>query len=218
MRVLVTGGAGFIGSHVSLTLAERHPDWTVIALDNLRRRGSELNLPRLSRAGVHFVHGDVRMLADLLACPEADAVVECSAEPSAFAGQNDTSYVVHSNLVGAYNCFELARRDGAQVVFLSTSRVYSIDALSRLRYAEGPSRYELATEQSVSGASSEGIAETFPTSSARTLYGATKLAAELLLAEYAAAFDLPVVVNRCGVVAGPWQMGRCATSWMFATS
>ena len=47
MRVLVTGGAGFIGANLAIGLAARHPDWQVTALDNLQRRGSELNLPRL---------------------------------------------------------------------------------------------------------------------------------------------------------------------------
>ena len=47
MRVLVTGGAGFVGGNLSVALAGRHPDWEVAVLDNLMRRGSELNLPRL---------------------------------------------------------------------------------------------------------------------------------------------------------------------------
>ncbi|MEA2455524.1 MAG: CDP-paratose 2-epimerase, partial [Thermoleophilaceae bacterium] len=119
-RVLVTGGAGFVGTNLAVTLASRHPDWDLLALDNLRRRGSELNLPRLREAGVEFVHGDVRELADVLSVEPVEALIECSAEPSALAGsQGDTQYIVGSNLVGAYNCLELARRDGAQVIFLS---------------------------------------------------------------------------------------------------
>jgi CDP-paratose 2-epimerase len=65
-RVLVTGGAGFLGSHLCLHLVDRHPDWEVIALDNLMRRGSHLNLARLRSAGVDFVHGDVRVAADVM--------------------------------------------------------------------------------------------------------------------------------------------------------
>ena len=81
MRVLVTGGAGFIGSSIALALASRHPDWAVVACDNLYRRGSELNLPRLREAGVEFAHADVRHLEDLLRIGEIQALVECSAEP-----------------------------------------------------------------------------------------------------------------------------------------
>ncbi len=220
-RVLVTGGAGFIGGSLAVGLARRHPDWEVLALDNLRRRGSELNLPRLREAGVRFHHGDVRELDDLLEIDELDALIECSAEPSVMAGVDGSpNYVVQTNLVGAYNCLELARRRGAQFIFLSTSRVYPMAALEGLFYREGETRLELEEEQSVPGASAGGVAESFPLEGARTLYGATKLSAELLVSEYAASYSLKTVVNRCGVVAGPWQMGRVDqgvfTYWMLA--
>jgi CDP-paratose 2-epimerase len=197
-RVLVTGGAGFIGAALATALAAR--DREVVALDNLARRGSELNLPRLREAGVQFVHGDVRVPADLDACGPVDAIVECSAEPSVLAGTDgDTAYTVQTNLLGAYHCLELARRHGAQLLFLSTSRVYPTARLRALEMSEAETRFELA------GA---GVAEDMPLDGARTLYGATKLAAELLIAEYRDMFGLSAVVDRCGVIAGPWQMGR----------
>ena len=220
--MLVTGGAGFIGANVAVALAARHPDWEVAALDNLRRRGSELNLPRLRDAGVAFLHGDVRLLDDVLgAFDSPDAIVECSAEPSALAAiEAGPDYVVQSNLIGAYHCLELARRTQAQLVFLSTSRVYPVAALGQLALEETETRFELAAEQPVAGASPAGIAEEFPLEGARTMYGATKLAAELLIEEYRAAWDVRAVVDRCGVVAGPWQMGRIDqgvfTYWMLA--
>ena len=204
-RILVTGGAGFVGANVALGIADRRPGWSVTALDNLRRRGSELNLARLRERGVDFVHGDVRVLDDVLGAGEHDAIVECSAEPSVLAGGD---YVVASNLVGAYHCLELARRDGAQLVFLSSSRVYPVAALEGLAYAEGESRFELLAEQDLPGASAAGVGERFPLEGARTLYGATKLAAELLIEEYRESAGLHTVVNRCGVIAGPWQMGK----------
>lgn len=206
-RLLVTGGAGFVGSNLAVSIASRHPDWEVLALDNLYRRGSELNLPRLEAAGVQFIRGDVRNPGDLTALPPLTALIECSAEPSVMSGTDgDTSYLVHTNLTGAYNCLELARRDGAFVVFLSTSRVYPIGPQLRLRLIEGETRFELADEQNVPGASAAGISEEFPLIGARTLYGATKLAAELLIEEYRASQGVPAVIDRCGVIAGPWQM------------
>jgi CDP-paratose 2-epimerase len=204
--VLVTGGAGFVGAGVCVALAARHPDWELIALDNLRRRGSELNLPRLGEAGVTFVHGDVRVPQDLSLPGRLDAIVECSAEPSVLAGIDDD--IVGANLIGAYHCLELARRDAAQLVFLSTSRVYPLAALGALRLREAETRWELDEEQETPGASAAGIAERFPLDGARTLYGATKLAAEVLITEYAATYGLSAAVLRCGVIAGPWQMGK----------
>ncbi len=124
-EILITGGAGFVGSNLAMHLARRHPDWSVTALDNLHRKGSDLNLSRLEEAGVRFVRGDVREPADLAAAPAPDAIVECSAEPSVMSGvDGSTAYLVHTNLTGAYNCLELARESGARMVFLSTSRVY----------------------------------------------------------------------------------------------
>src|SRR4051812_35255065 len=99
MRVLVTGGAGFVGANLTVALAGRHPDWEIVALDNLWRGGSELNLPRLAEAGVRFERGDVRSPEDLERIGEIDALVECSAEPSALAGANgDARYAVETNL------------------------------------------------------------------------------------------------------------------------
>jgi CDP-paratose 2-epimerase len=209
LRLLVTGGAGFVGANLCVALASRHPAWEVVAFDNLKRRGSELNVPRLREAGVRFIHGDVREPDDLLALDEHHALVECSAEPSALAGvDGNTAYAMRTNLVGAYHCLELARRDDAQVVFLSTSRVYPFAALDAAAHVETDTRFELASEQALPGISPAGVSESFPLDGPRTLYGATKLAAELLVTEYAAAFGLRTVVNRCGVIAGPWQMGK----------
>jgi CDP-paratose 2-epimerase len=207
-RVLVTGGAGFVGSSLAIALQQRGRG--VLALDNLRRRGSELNLARLRAAGVEFVHGDVRSPSDLHALAPLDAIVECSAEPSALAGSADgaTHYPVQTNLFGAWHCLELARREQAQLIFLSSSRVYPISALCELNLETQQTRLALSPHQHIPGASEHGVAEDFPLAGARTLYGATKLAAELLIAEYREAFGLQTVINRCGVIAGPWQMGK----------
>lgn len=219
-RVLITGGAGFVGANLAIALA-RQSEWEIIALDNLKRRGSELNLPRLREAGVAFVHGDVRQREDLRELGALDAVVEASAEPSALAGIGGSpAYVVDTNLLGAYHCLDLARTTGAQFVFFSTSRVYPVAALNAIRYEEGASRFELSPEQELPGVSLAGISEAFPLDGARTLYGTSKLSAELLIAEYAASYGVRAVVNRCGVIAGAWQMGKVDqgvfTFWLMA--
>lgn len=206
--ILVTGGAGFVGSSFALHWKARHPKSEVIAFDNLKRRGSELNLPRLKKAGIRFLHGDVRNAGDLMQLPHIDALVECSAEPSVLAGYGaGARYVVDTNLIGTINCLELVARDRADLVFLSTSRVYPIATINDI-CIESEVGFQVDPNTQIPGAGPEGFTEDFPLAGVRSLYGATKLASELLITEYADANGFRTVIDRCGVIAGPWQMGK----------
>lgn len=209
-RILVTGGAGFVGSTLAIAFKTRHPESEVIAFDNLRRRGSELNLPKLREAGVVFVHGDVRSADDLSSLGKPpDLILECSAEPSAQAGYGGSpAYLIDTNLAGCFHCLELARRAKSAFVFISTSRVYPYRRLNDLPFTEDVTRYVLSGTQDVSGASEYGIAEDFPLDGARSLYGMTKLAAELMVVEYGDAYGLTYVIDRCGLLTGPGQMAK----------
>jgi len=220
-HALITGGSGFVGSSLAIALQRSGLCRAVTALDNLHRRGSELNLARLAGAGVGFVHGDVRCPEDLQAFTTTDLLVECSAEPSAQAGYGSSpEYLIHSNLTGCFHCLELARRNHADFLFLSTSRVYPYQLLNSLAFEETATRYSLVPGQKLPGASEHGISEDFPLHGARSLYGMTKLAAELMIQEYADAYQLRAVINRCGLLTGPWQMGKSdqgvITLWMAA--
>ncbi len=208
MQILITGGAGFVGSNLALMFAEAQGA-SVIALDNLHRRGSELALPRLRAGGVRFVHGDIRNPEDLDGLPAVDLLIECSAEPSVHSGYDGGArYLINTNLSGTFNCLEYARRHGTAIVFLSTSRVYSIPVLRGLPLRVQGQRFVLPEGEGGPGWSERGIAEDFPTTAPRSLYGASKLGSELLIEEYNAGFGLPTIINRCGVLTGPWQMGK----------
>jgi CDP-paratose 2-epimerase len=208
MRILVIGGAGFVGSNLALMLAERGRT-EVISFDNLHRRGSELALPRLRAAGVDFIHGDIRNMEDLNDLPATDLVIECSAEPSVHAGYNaNPRYLVNTNLLGTINCLDYARRHGGALVFLSTSRVYPIAGLRALPLRVSGDRLVISRGDNGPGWSQRGISEAFPIGGPRSLYGASKLASELLIDEYRAAYGLRTIVNRCGVLTGPWQMAK----------
>ncbi len=207
--ILVTGGSGFVGSCLAIALRRQMPDVSVVVLDNLKRRGSELNLPRLREAGVAFVHGDIRNSEDFEPVGPVDLILECSAEPSVLAGYSGSpEYLLNTNLGGTIHCLEVARKHKAGMIFLSTSRVYPAAAINALKYRNEPTRFALADGQAVAGVSGRGISEDFPLQGARSLYGATKLCSELIVHEYGAMYGLPTLVNRCGVLTGPWQMGK----------
>jgi CDP-paratose 2-epimerase len=209
ISILITGGCGFIGSNLCLMLKDKYPNYQVVALDNLKRRGSELNVPRLKEAGVEFIHGDIRNPEDLNLERNFDYIIDAAAEPSVMAGMGATlSYVINTNLNGTINTLEMAAKTGAKFIFLSTSRVYPIEYLENINYTEGATRFELSEVQTIPGVSSKGIGEAFPLDKARSVYGTTKLASELLAEEFREFFDVQYVINRCGVVAGPYQMGK----------
>jgi CDP-paratose 2-epimerase len=211
MRILITGGAGFVGGFLARAFLRASEQNSVVLFDNLRRRGSEWNVAALVAEGATFVHGDVRNPDDLNAIEgRFDVLIEASAEASVHAGVNGSPrYVLDTNLVGALNCLELARKCCGALIFLSTSRVYSIAPLRALPLKTMATRFDLDEQTaSIPGVTFAGVAEAFPSGTPRSYYGASKLAAELLCQEYGAFGELPVVINRCGVIAGPGQFGK----------
>lgn len=208
-NILITGGAGFIGSTIACLLKKNYADINVVALDNLKRRGSELNLVNLYRSGVRFMHGDIRHLEDLPFDQNFDLIIEAAAEPSVLAGfTSPVKYLVDTNLLGTVNILELAKKTKAHVIFLSTSRVYPLKELGQLSFTETETRFSLNEKQSFAGVSQNGINENFVLGKTRSFYGATKLCSEHLIAEYGEAYGVPYIINRCGVVTGPGQMAK----------
>jgi CDP-paratose 2-epimerase len=207
-HILITGGAGFVGSNLALKLKADFPELRITCMDNLKRRGSELSLGRLKSAGIDFLHGDIRNREDFTVAG-VDLILECSAEPSVLAGiDSSPDYLMNTNLIGTINCLEFARASKAKFLFLSTSRVYPISYINGLRFEETESRFTISDGQEIAGASSKGISENFPLDAPRSLYGVTKYSSELIIQEYVDTYGLEAIINRCGVITGPWQMGK----------
>lgn len=214
-RILITGGAGFIGSSLAIAFRQSYPEVDIICLDNLSRRGSELNLPRLKQNNIKFIHGDVRVKEDIFKIPEVDWLLECSAEPSVHAGyQGCPNYLIQTNLNGAINCLEYLREKGGHLLFLSSSRVYPIQNLRDIPLQTKGHRFEILDQALPLGLSIAGISENFDLKGARSLYGTTKLSAEYFIQEYAHMYGIKSIINRCGVIAGAWQMGKVDQGFM----
>ena len=142
-----------MGSYLARMLRENGVASRVVSLDNLKRRGSELAMERLRAGGVDFVHGDARCAEDFEGLGEFDAVIDCAAEPSVQAGYEGGGRALVSNNLGAtVNCLEFARAQGAALFFLSSSRVYPIDAIRALPLETRGERWVIEEGRSGPGA------------------------------------------------------------------
>jgi len=211
MKVLISGVCGFTGSHIARYLLESHEGISLIGIDNLARQGSETNRIALKQLGVQLFHGDIRIPSDLETIPLADWVIDAAAQPSVLAGRDGKTsprQLLEHNLFGTVNLLEYCRASNAGFILLSTSRVYSIPALTQLPLRVESFAFTLDARQSWPPAiSAGGVVESFSTEAPISLYGATKLASERLAQEYAAGFKVPIWINRCGVLAGAGQFG-----------
>ena len=135
MKLLLTGVCGFVGSNIAKTLLAQREGLEIVGLDNFIRPGSESNREELRRLGVKLFHGDIRSASDLDPLPAVDWVIDAAANPSVLGGvdgKSSSRQVVEHNLTSTVNLLEFARKHGAGFLLLSTSRLYSINELSRL--------------------------------------------------------------------------------------
>lgn len=181
-RVLVTGGAGFIGSAYVRLVRSRHPEWDVAVLDKLTYAGSLENLEGV-RDRITFREGDI---ADPEAAVEAmrgaDAVVNFAAESHVDRSLMDPRPFVRTNVEGVLVLLEAARRLGLRrFLQVSTDEVYGD--------VSGSNRLSLETDRLAP----------------RNPYAASKAAAEHLVLAYGASYGLDVVVTRGSNTYGPYQ-------------
>ncbi len=212
MRILITGICGFVGGSLARALAASGAGHELFGFDNFIRPGSETNRAELKKLGVKIFHADLRAASDLESLPGVDWVIDAAANPSVLAGvdgKTSSRQLVEHNLTGTINLLEFCKTHRAGFILLSTSRVYSIPPLAALPVEPHAGAFRLSTTAPrPKGVGPAGIAEEFSTAAPVSLYGSTKLASEALALEYGETFNLPVFVNRCGVLAGAGQFGR----------
>ena len=212
MKVLVTGGAGFIGCHVSAGLARAGAD--IVVADNLSRAGSVDNLgvleadPELA-PNIAFRWLDVRDAAaclKLMAAEAPDAVVHLAGQVAVTGSIIDPTHDFDTNARGTLNVLEAVRASAhdAHIVFASTNKVYG--RLEHLRTERTSTRYILADYP-------EGIPESFPTDAA-TPYGCSKLAADGYVRDHGRTYGLRSTVLRMSCIYGTWQNGTVDQGWV----
>ncbi len=212
MKILITGACGFVGNCLVEALLENCEGLEIIGLDNLSRAGSEINRSNFKKQGVTFIHGDIRSISDLETIPPVDWVIDAAANPSVLAGKDGSTssrQLIENNLYGTVNLLEFCKQHKAGFILLSTSRVYALKELSSIPIVTDGTHFSVnQTATLPQGLTVNGISENFSTTPPLSLYGNTKLASENLAIEYSDAFDFPLWINRCGVLAGKGQFGR----------
>ncbi len=199
MKILITGGCGFVGSNLALFLKKRQKNAHISSIDNLIRKGSDQNERRLKKQEIPNFRIDLRNFNNLKKLGRFDIIIDCCAEPAIETSKKNPDKVFYTNLIGTYNILKKCVKDKSNIIFLSSSRVYSIKALRKLIK-------NLNLKKPIK--SKKVIDEKFETDSESSLYGFTKFASEKLIKEFFFKKKLKYILNRFGVIAGPWQFGK----------
>ena len=183
ITILVTGGAGFIGSNFIHYLAATHPDWSVINLDKLTYAGNLENLKEVEeRAAYRFVHGDIcdrETVAPLVA--ESDYIVNFAAETHVDRSIHDPGDFILTDVFGTHVLLEA------------------------FRSADRPKRFIQISTDEVYGAIETGSAKETDPIAPRNPYSASKAGADRLAYSYFVTYDVPVIVTRASNNYGPRQ-------------
>jgi len=198
LKILITGGCGFVGSNLCIFL--KNKKFNVFSLDNLSRRGSYFNLNILKKLKIKNFKYDISDKKKIKLLPRFDLIIDCCAEAAIEFSKEDVQKVIDTNLVGTINILEKIKRDKSKIIFMSTSRVNSIDALNKIVNNKKVLKQKLPIKQKIN--------ENFNVSNPKSIYGLTKLASEMFIQEYAYAFNIKYLINRCGVISGPLQFGK----------
>lgn len=199
MKILITGGCGFVGSNLAIYLKKKLNNSEIYSLDNLFRNGSQINKGRLKNFKIINYRINIQDYKKISKLPKFDLIIDCCAEPAIEISNKDPDRVIGTNLIGTFNILKKCTADKSKIIFLSTSRVYSIESLRKLI-----KKRNISNKINIKSK----INEEFQTKLPKSLYGFSKLSSEELIKEYNYSYKIKYIINRFGVIAGPWQFGK----------
>lgn len=218
MKVIITGGAGFIGSHVAEYYASRGN--SVLVFDNLSRerllgksiKSLKFNWEYLKRyKNIKLVKGDIRDLSCLKkACQGASVIIHTAAQTAVTISVIDPALDFENNVLGTFNVLEAARslRHKPVIIFCSTNKVYGSN-VNKIPVREGVKRYRFT------GKYRRGIGENFSIDLCEhTPYGSSKLSGDIYMQDYALLYGLKVGIFRMSCIYGPRQFGVEDQGWV----
>lgn len=183
MKILVTGGAGFIGSNFVHYVYRERPDWHITVYDKLTYAGNLQNLEGLDEGRYSFVQADIAD-ADAIdaAVADVDAVVHFAAESHNDNSLHDPSPFIHTNLVGTFQILEAVRKHGKRLHHVSTDEVYGDLEL------DDPAKFTPETPYNPSSP-----------------YSSTKAGSDLLVRAWVRSFGVQATISNCSNNYGPYQ-------------
>ena len=183
MKLLVTGGAGFIGSNFVRYVYRERPDWQITVLDALTYAGNEKNLEGLDESRCKLVVGNIcnEQLVDSL-FSEVDAVVHFAAESHNDNSLHDPRPFLDTNIVGTYTLLEAARKHDVRLHHISTDEVYGDLEL------DDPNKFKETTPYNPSSP-----------------YSSTKAGSDMLVRAWARSFGVKATISNCSNNYGPYQ-------------
>ena len=197
MKILITGGCGFVGTNLALFLHSK--GHKVNCLDNLIRKGSIYNLNLLKKKKIKNFKIDISNYKKIQKLPKYDFIIDCCAEAAVEISKKDVDKVINTNFFGTLNILKKAKKDKSKIIFLSSSRVYPIKDMNNLI-----NKKIIKSKIQINKTFGEKDNVLGP----KSIYGFTKLSSEMLIEEFSYAFDLKFIINRCGVISGPLQFGK----------
>jgi CDP-paratose 2-epimerase len=197
MKILITGGCGFVGANLAIYLKKKK--FRVSSLDNIVRLGSQYNLKLLKKNKIRNYKVDISDYNKVLQLPKFDLIIDCCAEAAVEISKKNIDEVINTNLLGTINILKKCKNDNTKIVFISSSRVYPIDEINKII-----KKKLLRKDVKIKKLFNENSKLIGP----RTIYGLTKLSSEMFIEEFAYAFNVKYIINRCGVLSGPLQFGK----------
>jgi len=183
MKIVVTGGAGFIGSNFVHYVYKERPDWQITVLDALTYAGNKANLAGLDESRVKLVVGNIcdeKLVNSLV--ENNDAVIHFAAESHNDNSLDDPRPFLDTNIIGTYTILEAVRKHGKRLHHISTDEVYGDLEL------DDPAKF---TEETPYNPSSP--------------YSSTKAGSDLLVRAWVRSFDVQATISNCSNNYGPYQ-------------
>ena len=197
MKILITGGCGFVGANLALYLNKKN--FKVSSLDSIVRLGSQYNLKLLKKNKIKNYKIDINNYNKLIKLPKFDLIIDCCAEAAVEVSKNNIDDVINTNLIGTINILKICKNNKTKIIFISSSRVYPINEINKI-IKKNLLKKEIKIKKLFD--------ENSKLNGARTIYGLTKLSSEMFIEEFAYAFNVKYIINRCGVLSGPLQFGK----------